>query len=238
MHLSAPIHRLKRRARLLSREKRIPLHAALDHVAREQGHARWSLLAAQAACHAPARRLLDQLCPGDTLLLAARPGQGKTSLALDLLEEAAGRGRWAVFFSLFHSPWEAASLLTPPGRTATKGSGGSPHIETPDELDAGRVGERMAGAVPGSLVVIDYLQLLARGEGRAAQAREVAALGALARERGLVVVFLSQVSRAFDPTRAPMPGPDDVADPWPGRADAFSRTCFLHDGEIWLSDPA
>ncbi len=33
MTLSAPIHRLKRRARLLARDRDIPLHAALDHVA-------------------------------------------------------------------------------------------------------------------------------------------------------------------------------------------------------------
>ena len=237
MRLTAPIHRLKHRARLLARQKGIPLHAALDHVAREQGQARWSLLAAQAERHAPARRLLGQLSPGDTLLLAARPGQGKTALALDLLREAAGQGRMAVFFSLFYAPWEAASLLTPHGGTQ-KNAGGSPHIETLDELDAGLVGERMAGGVPGSLAVIDYLQLLAREEGRAAQAREVAALGVLARGRGLVIVFLSQVARAFDPARAPLPGPDDVAAPWPGRADAFSRTCFLHEGEMRLNDPA
>ena len=37
MKLSAPIFRLKRQARLLSREAQIPLHQALDQVAREEG---------------------------------------------------------------------------------------------------------------------------------------------------------------------------------------------------------
>ncbi|SDU28369.1 DNA helicase [Stappia sp. ES.058] len=235
MRLTAPIYRLKRRARLHARETGISLNAALDHVAREEGHARWSLLAAQAARHAPARRLLARLSPGDTLLLAARPGQGKTALALDLLQEAAVRGRMAVFFSLFYAPWEAAGLLTPRG--AQNAVGGTVCIETPDALEASLVGERMAGAASGSLAVIDYLQLLARDEGREANAREVAAFGALARERGLVIVFLSQVARGFDPALSPVPGVDDLAAPWPGRPDAFSRTCFLHEGEMRLSDP-
>src|SRR5579862_7868029 len=37
MKLSAPIYHLKRKARLLSREKKIPLHEALDRIAIEEG---------------------------------------------------------------------------------------------------------------------------------------------------------------------------------------------------------
>ena len=47
MNLSAPIHQLKRKARLLSRAERIPLHAALDRIAVEEGYRSWSLLAAK-----------------------------------------------------------------------------------------------------------------------------------------------------------------------------------------------
>jgi len=46
MTLSAPIHQLKRRARLLSRRERIPLHAALDRIATDEGYRSWSLLVA------------------------------------------------------------------------------------------------------------------------------------------------------------------------------------------------
>ncbi|RMB04577.1 hypothetical protein [Eilatimonas milleporae] len=37
MKLSAPVFRLKRRARTLAREEKIPLHQALDRLARREG---------------------------------------------------------------------------------------------------------------------------------------------------------------------------------------------------------
>lgn len=256
MRLSAPLYRLKRRARLISREQNLPLSEALDLVARTEGHARWSLLAARVAgkasagqattapslpapmvpvTNARAGRVLAGLVPGDTLLLAARPGQGKTILALDLLREAGRQGRTAVFFSLFYAPFEAAGLVA---RQQQGGEGAEgfalPRIETPDVLDAAHVEAAMGEAAPGSLVVIDYLQLLARDEGRAAQAREVAALARLARERGFVVVILSQVKRGFDPRLAEVPGPGDIAEPAPEGLGAFTKALFLHEGRMRL----
>ena len=46
MKLSAPIYQLKRNAKRLSREEKIPLHEALDRVAAQEGFGGWSLLAA------------------------------------------------------------------------------------------------------------------------------------------------------------------------------------------------
>jgi len=55
MTLSAPIWRLKHRAKQLSRKAGIPLHEALDRVAREDGFESWGLLAARnPATSAPA----------------------------------------------------------------------------------------------------------------------------------------------------------------------------------------
>ena len=72
MRLSAPVHRLKRKARLLSREAGIPLHEALDLVARKEGFHSWSLLAVRASQPSDARELFAQLEAGDLLLLGAR----------------------------------------------------------------------------------------------------------------------------------------------------------------------
>ena len=44
MNLSAPIYKLKRNAKLLSRNDGIPLHQALDRIARNEGFKSWSLL--------------------------------------------------------------------------------------------------------------------------------------------------------------------------------------------------
>src|SRR5262245_53486156 len=49
---------------------------------REEGFQSWSQLAAAAANHFPTSHLLEQLQPGDLVLLGARPGQGKTVMGL------------------------------------------------------------------------------------------------------------------------------------------------------------
>ena len=91
MKLSFPIYKLKRRARLMARESSIPLHEALDQLAAAEGSRSWSHLVASAT-DKPADRLLNELSAGNLLLLAARPGQGKTLLALDLAMAASSAG--------------------------------------------------------------------------------------------------------------------------------------------------
>ena len=76
MKLSAPLYHLKRKAKLLSRAENIPLHEALDRVARQEGFGGWSLLAAKATATAPAEKLFARLAPGDLVLVGA-PGPGQ-----------------------------------------------------------------------------------------------------------------------------------------------------------------
>jgi hypothetical protein len=42
MKLSAPLYHLKRKAKILSRAENIPLHEALDRIARQEGFGGWS----------------------------------------------------------------------------------------------------------------------------------------------------------------------------------------------------
>ncbi len=84
MKLSAPVYHLKRKAKLLSRQEGVPLHEALDRIAREEGCKNWSLLALKLAALRPAAKLVEQLTPGDLLLIGAQRGQGNTLLSLDL----------------------------------------------------------------------------------------------------------------------------------------------------------
>jgi hypothetical protein len=99
MKLSAPIYHLKRRAKLLSREQKIPLHEALDRVATEQGFRHWSLLSARAATATAAAKFYAQLRPGDIALIGARPGHGKTLMGVEVLVEAMKAGHRAAFFT-------------------------------------------------------------------------------------------------------------------------------------------
>jgi hypothetical protein len=61
MKLSAPVHRLKRLAKELSRSNKMPLHAALDRIAQGEGFASWSLLASRLAAQGLSIDLLAQL---------------------------------------------------------------------------------------------------------------------------------------------------------------------------------
>jgi hypothetical protein len=80
MRLSAPVYHLKRRAKMLARNEKIPLHQAQDRIARDEGFAGWSLLSRHLATGRRETPLLRDLADGDMLLIAARPGAWACSL--------------------------------------------------------------------------------------------------------------------------------------------------------------
>lgn len=227
MMLSAPIYRLKRKARLLSRDSGLPLHQALDHVAAEEGFRSWSQLAARTAGEGPAGRIYAGLRPGDLLLLAARPGQGKTLLGLELLLEAAKTGRRAVFFTLEYSSGEVREKL----RALGAGTG-SIDIDTSDAICADHIAERLAGAAKGTLAVVDYLQLLDQKRSNPPLAEQAARLKAFAAESGAILVCLSQIDRAYDAAAKALPDVTDLRLPNPLDLRLFSKACFLNEGKL------
>ena len=58
------------------------------------------------------------------------------------------------------------------------------------------------------------------------------ALRAFARERGLSIVFVSQIDRSYDPSRKPVPGIQDVRLPNPLDLTLFDKAVFLNNGEV------
>src|SRR4029450_8093458 len=91
---------------------------------------------------------------------------------------------------------------------------------------------RLANAPRGTLVVVDYLQLLDQKRGNPELMEQVRALKSFARDRGLIFVFISQIDRAYDPSQKPCPDLDDVRLPNPLDLSLFSKTCFLNEGEV------
>ncbi len=116
MKLSAPLYHLKRKAKLLSRAENIPLHEALDRVARQQGFSAWSLLAAKVTAAAPAEKLFARLAPGDLVLVGARPGQGKTLMSLELAVQAMKSGLRRHEFGLHRQAAGHSTSRHPGGR--------------------------------------------------------------------------------------------------------------------------
>lgn len=237
MNLSAPIFRLKRKARLLSRETGLSLSKALDQIARAEGFRSWSHLAAENAPDRPAAAILGTLAPGDILLLGARPGQGKTVLGLGLAAEAARAGRKAFFFTLEYNAADALALLrgqdSAPARLA-------PHLtlDTSDDICASHIIARLANAPRGTVAVIDYLQLLDQKRKHPPLDEQVRTLKEFAAQSGAIIVMISQIDRSFDAVAGRLPSLADVRLPNPLDLSLLTRTCFLHDGEIRLDAAA
>ncbi|ODT73692.1 MAG: hypothetical protein ABS76_38620 [Pelagibacterium sp. SCN 64-44] len=232
MRLSAPIHRLKRAARVQARAEAIPLHAALDRIAGTEGFASWSLLARQHAGDTiDPIRLHALLAPGELVLIAARPRQGKTLLALKLALAALHAGNPAYVFSLDYTPRDIAGHLAsmPPNLARFAARLG---IDCSDTIAADHIMDRLAAAPRGTLAVVDYLQLLDQKRTNPPLQHQIEALSDFARTRGIILVFVCQIDRAFDPDTAPSPGPADIRLPNPLDLGLFDRAWFLHAGEL------
>jgi replicative DNA helicase len=228
MRLSAPIYQLKRRAKLLARDKKVPLHKAQDLIAREEGFGAWSALSARMALSLPSLELLPRLAEGDMLLLGARPGHGKTLMGLQFLLDAARAGRRAVFFTLEFTEQEATQRVRSLDNRATSPM---PEIVTSADISADLIVRHLAGSPRGTVAVIDYLQILDQQRSKPPLSEQMHVLKDFARESGAILVFLSQIDRSFDPTCDSLPSLDDVRLPNSIPAGVFSKTCFLHAGQ-------
>jgi replicative DNA helicase len=233
MTLSAPIFILKQQAKALARNEKIPLHRALDRVANREGFRAWSLLSASMKSADPAATLLAQLRPGDLVLIASRPGHGKTLLSLDLAIRTIRGGNRAAFFTLYYTRADVANCLSAmdenPSPLADRLV-----VDDSDDICAEYIATRLASAPASTLVVIDYLQLLDEKRDNPRLMEQVRRLKSLTRERKLIVVCLSQIDRSYDPSKRRFPGVGDVRLPNPLDLRLFDKTCFLSRGRMQL----
>ena len=236
MKLTAPIFILQQHARALSRKEKIPLHQALDRIAMREGFNAWSLLVAKAVSDKPGEKFLGQLSPGDLALIAARPGQGKTLFSLKLAVETMRQGNRAAFFTLectradveqcFEIMDEKLSDFT--DRLL---------IDDSDEICADYIATQLASAPAKTLLVIDYLQLLDQKRINPSIGDQVQRLKALAQERQLMIVCLSQIDRRYDVSKQLLPGFGDLRLPNPLDIGLFTQACFLSRGRVQLAVP-
>jgi replicative DNA helicase len=237
MKLSAPVFQLKRRAKLMARDGNLALHEALDRIAREEGFARWSLLSSQVATGPLSKTILSRLDDGDLLLMAGRPGHGKTTLGLQLLLDAARDGRKTVFFTLELAEQQARKHI----RSLDDGPhsrGEAVEIVTLDEISADYIVRYLSGYDRGTVAVIDYLQILDQQRSKPALSDQVMALGDFAGKTGVIFAFISQVDRSFDPESKRLPDIKDIRLPNLVDLGLFTKACFLHDGEAQLQNVA
>jgi hypothetical protein len=237
MKLSAPIYRLKRKARLLSRQEAIPLHAALDRLAAAEGFANWSMLAARLAASSPAQQLAGRLRPGDMLLVGARPGHGKTLFGLELAVSAMEAGGRAAFFTLEYTMRDMLDRFRALGADPARFERLF-QFDCSDAISAGHIIAALQDAPPGTLAVIDYLQILDQRRDKPELGTQIQVLKAFAQARGVIFVFISQIDRSYDPVSKPVPDLADVRLPNPLDLSLFTKTCFLNDRHIRFQEAA
>lgn len=183
---------------------------------------------------APARTIASSLSPGDLLLVAARPRQGKTLLSLEIAVEAMRSGHRSVFFSLGYTQVNILhrfrDLGLEPGDFADRFT-----FECSDAICADHIVATLRGAPEGTLAVIDYLQLLDQRRSNPELQAQVRTLRAFARDRRMILVFVSQVDRSFDMSAGTVPGVEDIRLPNPLDLGLFDKACFLHAGKVRFS---
>jgi len=236
MKFTAPIFILKQHAKALSRKEKIPLHQALDRIASREGFNAWSLLAARAASERPSEKFLEQLSGGDLALIAARPGQGKTLFSLKLAVETMRQGNRAAFFTLEFTHADVAKCFEIMDEKLSNFTDRL-LIDDSDQICADYIATRMASAPAKMLVIIDYLQLLDQKRLNARIEDQIQQLKALAQERQLIIVCLSQIDRRYDVTKQPFPSFGDVRLPNPLDIGLFNHACFLNRGRLQLTVP-
>lgn len=198
--------------------------------------------------------LTNGLHPGQLIIVAARPGFGKSTIALDFVRSAAIRNEiTSVFFSLEMGKSEIATKLLSAEsnillQKLRKGS-----IEGRDWTTLAHVRSRINGAplyIDDSpnltlveirakcrrlkqqaglgLVVVDYLQLMTSGKKVESRQQEVSefsrSLKLLAKELQVPVVALSQLNR----------GPEQRADKKPAVSDLRESGSLEQDADIVL----
>ena len=233
MHLSAPIYRLKHQAKLIAREHNLALHAVLDRVAQQEGYASWSLLAAKEKHRSPSKILMQELNPGDLVLLGARQGQGKTLLGIEYLIAAMRSGAAGAMFTLEYTRAEVDKLLVSLGEVPEDFNALFSFYDS--DISAGYIQTQLAEAPIGTVVLVDFLQIMDQKRDHPPLADQIIALRNFGRERGLIIVCIAQIDRNYAAAEKPVPELSDVRLPNPVDLTLFNRTCFLQSGEVVLS---
>jgi replicative DNA helicase len=165
--------------------------------------------------------------PGDLVILAARPSMGKTALALNIAANAATNGEGVGFFSLEMGAEQLTLRLLSTESGIGHQNIRNATITSDEWVELTNVAARLAqmpmfiddtagldimalrtkarklkAQSNVSMIVIDYLQLLHSGkkhENRHQEVSEISrTLKALAKELGVPIIALSQLSRAVD----------------------------------------
>ena len=236
MNLSVPIYNLKQQAKVISRTKGIPLHQALDQVANKEGFSRWSLLTAQKS-DTSVKSIISRMPFGELILVGARPGHGKTKFSLELAIEAMKSGHKGVFFTLEYNETDILNRFKSVEVDLTDFHDKF-ELYVSDSINAEYIISKLSTAPSGTLVVIDYLQLLDQKRNNPELMVQVLALKAFAKKQDLRIIFISQIDRSFNSSTDVCPSFNDVRLPNPLDLSLFNKACFINNGKLQVEVPS
>lgn len=239
MKLSAPVHILKKKAKELKKAKSLTMTEALNEVAKQEGFSSWSLLQSKLKDIYPKTReeVLDFLHGGDLMLIASRPGLQKTTFTLQILLQAAKEKRKCFFFTLEYSRKDVASKVADLDESVGEFSS---HLtfDYSDEISSDYIIKATEDKIEeGSLIGIDYLQLLDQKRSKPALQKQIEDLKAYAKKKKCIILVISQVDRKFEESSRKMPSLEDVRLPNPVDLKLFNKNMFLHNGELIFNSP-
>jgi len=229
MKLSAPIYRLKSQAKNLKKQRNISLSLALDEVATQQGFASWSRLMSRRELLLPLRfsEVAGYFNRGDLVLVAARPGVGKSIFAAGLIAQSiAAKGPVNYVFTLVEGADQWRSRLGAYVQSAEA----LRHcdIDCSNTISADYIIAILSDRLcPGAVIVVDYLQMLDEKRINAPLQQQVLALQKFARSTGCTIVFLCQIDRAITDRVEQHPTVADIRLPNPLELGLFNKIILL-----------
>ncbi len=208
---------------------------------------------------------LSGLQPSDLIIVAGRPSMGKTSFAMNIVEQAAIRGRQSVAVFSMEMPAEQLTMrmLSSLGRVdqhrvrtgkledddwprltsaMTMLNETEIHIDDSSALNPGEIRarcRRLKREHGLGLVVIDYLQLMqvpGTRENRATEISEISrSMKSLAKELKVPVVALSQLNRSLEQRTNKRPVMSDLRESGAIEQDA-DVILFIYRDEVYNDD--
>jgi replicative DNA helicase len=238
----------------------LPLsQVASDYLATLQATADEGDLLGLATGYGDLDRITQGMKPGELVVLAARPGVGKTALALCIAYHVARRGHQVGIFSMEMDrelllqrlvAMELGAETTRVPRLLRRGDQGAIdalarvaglpiHIDHTPALNVLAIRDRarrLASTCPVNLWIVDYLQLAQSGSDREDEVRRITmvsqGLTSFAREQRTPVLALSQLSRAVESRADRVPLLSDLRGSGSIEQDA-SQVWFIYRDELY-----
>ncbi|MCJ8346967.1 DNA helicase [bacterium] len=231
MKLSAPIHELKSLAKKLKKAHSISLAQSLNQVAQQEGYLTWSLLISKERDFYPKTydQILNYLNPGDGVIVASRPKNGKTNFCIGLFVKAIIETRYKhFFFSLGEIDSDIIKMMQAYHANLSELSDNF-EINCSDNISSEYIIEKTKNKLAkGSIIVIDYLQLLDQKRQNSPLDIQVNQLLTYAKTVGCIVIFLSQISRNVKKRENARPSIEDLNLPNPINLQQFNKILCLY----------